>query len=60
MEGMKWNHLPEGGGLYAQHPRLLEELSYIFSERSKEQEKQRKEQERKNKASGRVAGRGRR
>lgn len=60
MEGMKWAHLPVAGGLYDQHPQLLDEISFIFKERAKYQEKQRKEDERKNKANrGRrgVAGR---
>lgn len=60
MEGMKWAHLPVAGGLYDQHPQLLEELTFIFGERAKYQEKKRKEDERKNKArrpSRGVAGR---
>lgn len=29
---MKWSHLPVAGGLYDQHPQLLEEWEVIFSE----------------------------
>ncbi len=29
---MKWAHLPLSGGLYAQHPRLLEEFEVIFQQ----------------------------
>lgn len=48
-DNMRWNHLPEPGGLYAQHPDLLDQFSYIFAERSKyeaeQQKKREKEQE---------------
>lgn len=48
---MKWSHLPLPGGLYEQHPDLLDQFTYIFSERNKyeaeKQEKERKEQEQK-------------
>lgn len=27
---MQWSHLPVPGGLYAQHPRLLDEWQEIF------------------------------
>lgn len=59
MEGMKWSHLPLPGGLYAQHPQLLDEIEYIFQERGKAQEKKRKEDEKKNARRGGkgVAGR---
>lgn len=57
MEGMKWAHLPVAGGLYDQHPEFLAEISHIFSERNKYQEKKRKEDERKQKSnSGRMPG----
>lgn len=49
---MKWSHLPVAGGLYDQHPAFLEEISFIFSERNKFQEKKRKEDERKAKQNG--------
>lgn len=47
---MKWAHLPWAGGLYDQHPQFIEDVSYIFSERAKAQEKKQKEDERKAKA----------
>ena len=28
--GMDWNHLPVAGGLYDQHPRLLDEWAVIM------------------------------
>jgi hypothetical protein len=28
---MKWNHLPVPGGIYAQHPRLIDDFSIIFA-----------------------------
>ncbi len=55
---MKWAHLPVAGGLYDQHPQFLDEISYIFSERNKYQEKKRKDDERKQKMSGGRGGRG--
>lgn len=30
---MKWSHLPEPGGIYAQHPVLMERFYYILAER---------------------------
>lgn len=57
---MKWSHLPEAGGLYDQHPDLLEGFMYIFSERNKyeaeQREKEKRDQERKQRSS-KVAGR---
>jgi hypothetical protein len=46
-ENMRWNHLPVAGGLYDQHPRLLEEWGIIFRvkaahEKQKHEEEQRK------------------
>lgn len=46
---MKWNFLPNAGGLYDQHPELLDEFSYIFSERSQQEEKERLKEEAKHK-----------
>lgn len=60
---MKWNHLPEAGGLNNQDPRLLEWFDIIYQEECKAEEerqkKQQKEMEKKNKSSSgrRVAGR---
>lgn len=33
-EAMKWAHLPIVGGVYAQHPKLLDDFLYIFSKRA--------------------------
>lgn len=41
---MKWNHLPVEGGIYAQHPQLLDEWAYIF-EKVAEHEKRERERE---------------
>jgi hypothetical protein len=46
-ESMKWAHLPNAGGLYDQHPELLDGFRYIFSVRGEEQERQRKLEEQK-------------
>jgi hypothetical protein len=32
---MKWGHLPVAGGIYDQHPQLLEEWQVIFEEQNK-------------------------
>jgi hypothetical protein len=32
---MKWNHLPERGGLYQQNPEILDRFYYIFAEKAK-------------------------
>lgn len=57
---MKWSVLPVAGGLYDQHPRLLEEWSVIFEERQLAEERERKEQERKARTPGAGRSRGRR
>lgn len=44
-EGMKWSHLPVAGGLYDQHPQLLDEWRYIFAERARHEEKEQKKRE---------------
>ncbi len=50
-DAMKWSHLPVAGGLYDQHPRLLEEFMFIFAERGdherSEQERREREMKRK-------------
>lgn len=43
---MKFAHLPISGGLYDQHPELIEKWEYIFSEKSKEEERKAQDQER--------------
>ena len=55
-DAMKWNHLPERGGLYDQNPDLLDHFYYIFVEKSKEEAKQRAKSEKGNR-SMRSAGR---
>jgi len=69
-EGMKWAHLPVAGGLYDQHPDLMDAFRIIFAARAKHdaEEREKDEQDRKRtmRSSGaktgprRVAGRGRR
>ena len=44
-ESMKWNHLPNGGGLYEQDPDLLDGFLYIFGVRSEYEEKKNAERE---------------
>jgi len=29
-KGMKWNHLPVSGGIYDQHPKLLDDFQIIM------------------------------
>lgn len=48
LEGMKWNHLPNPGGYYAQDPVLMDKFKVIFLERSVAQEEDRKKTERQN------------
>jgi hypothetical protein len=59
---MKWNHLPVPGGLYAQHPKLIDQFRILFRLRAEHEEKKHKEDEAKRKresrGGGRVAGRG--
>lgn len=59
---MKWAHLPEPGGLYAQNPELLEHFQSIFSELAKEdarrEEKRKREQENQKNTMGRGRARG--
>lgn len=62
---MKWNHLPNPGGLYDQDPVLLDKFNYIFSELEKHEEADRQKQKReaeaaqkKNKGGGRSRLRG--
>lgn len=42
---MKFTHLPVDGGLYDQHPVLLEKWQYIFAEKGKYEKQQQKKQE---------------
>jgi len=58
---MKWAHLPVAGGLYDQHPTLMEKFEIIFQLRAqreaREQAKRDAEQKRSSRSPG---GRGRR
>jgi hypothetical protein len=56
---MKWNHLPVEGGLYDQHPKLLEDFRYIFAKRGEHEAEQERKREldRKKQSSGKGAGR---
>ena len=49
---MEWAVLPNPGGLYQQHPQLIEEWGVIFEERSKYEKEQAKSREEKAKGSG--------
>lgn len=42
---MKWNHLPVAGGVYDQHPDLMDKFHYIFVKRADHEDKQRKKDE---------------
>lgn len=44
---MKWAHLPVAGGIYDQHPQLLDEFMYIFRKQSEWDELERKREKRK-------------
>lgn len=49
-EQMKWSHLPVAGGIYDQHPKLLEEWQIIFAARARKEEQERRIEERKSKS----------
>lgn len=49
---MKWNHLPVAGGIYDQHPQLLDEWAYIFEQKN-EHDKREREKEKNASKSGR-------
>lgn len=49
-ESMKWAHLPESGGLYAQSPELLIGFQFIFAERAEHEAEEQKKRERETKA----------
>jgi hypothetical protein len=44
-EGMKWSHLPVAGGLYDQHPDLLDAFRTIFSARARHDAEEREKEE---------------
>lgn len=43
-DAMQWGVLPVAGGLYDQHPKLLEEWSHIFQVRNEYQQEQHERQ----------------
>jgi hypothetical protein len=59
-ENMKWSHLPLPGGIYAQHPKLIEQFRVIFSVRAEHEEKKRKADEQKQRRNSSPGRRGRR
>lgn len=50
-DNMQWSHLPVEGGIYAQHPKFLEEVQYIFGERAKHEAEEQRKRDAKNKRS---------
>lgn len=58
--GMNWCHLPADGGIYAQHPKLLDEWDIIFDEQARHEQKKRRDRDREAKREGRGSSRGRR
>ena len=46
---MKWNHLPVAGGIYDQHPKLLDEWEIIFAEKAEWEAQEQERQKRENK-----------
>jgi len=44
-KGMKWNHLPVAGGIYEQHPTLIDRFYYIMAEESKHEAAEAKKKE---------------
>jgi hypothetical protein len=54
---MKWSHLPVAGGLYDQHPDLLDQWWVIFGAMAKKEAEERRKQEfESGKANRKVAG----
>lgn len=43
---MRWSHLPVAGGIYDQHPRLLEEWAVIFHEKGEHEKAEAERQKR--------------
>lgn len=55
-EAMKWNHLPEAGGIYDQKPGLVDRFYYILAEKSKFESEEAKRQKAESQSKG--AGKG--
>jgi hypothetical protein len=47
---MKWSHLPLPGGIYAQHPDLIDGFEVIFQARSEYEDQEQKRRERESRA----------
>lgn len=39
---MEWSHLPVAGGIYDQHPQLMDDFMYIFKKKAEFEEQERK------------------
>lgn len=50
---MEWAHLPVAGGLYDQHPQLLDEWLIIFQVKAEEEAKEAERRKREAKRQGR-------
>jgi hypothetical protein len=59
-KAMKWTHLPVAGGIYDQHPKLLDDFLVIMEIDGKVQEDKHREMERKQQQQQRGAGGSRR
>lgn len=59
-ENMKWSHLPVAGGIYDQHPDLIEQWRYIFAKRNEHEHKEHEKREREMRSKKAAAGGGRR
>ena len=57
---MKWTHLPNGGGLYDQHPKLLDDWLVVMNVDAESEAKRQAEMERKAKAGNKGTGASRR
>jgi hypothetical protein len=45
---MKWSVLPVAGGLYDQHPKLLEQWEVIFKAKAEKEDRDQRERDKKN------------
>jgi hypothetical protein len=55
-ESMKWAHLPVAGGIYDQHPDLLDGFMIILHERSKHEAEEAKKEKAKSERGMRTGG----
>ena len=49
---MKWTHLPNAGGLYDQHPKMLDDFLFISSIEAKAEKRRMDKEKAKNKPKG--------